>query len=212
MTDFAAMADDYVRTRRALGYRFEDRARILGQFADYLLAQGADRLTVDLAVAWAQLPEDADPVYWSERLGIVRGFARYLAAFDPATEVPPPGLLPRGSRGRLTPYLFTDSDWDHGLITIRNAKFGKSRQIPVHASTIAALQGHVQRRDALLARRDRRAGPGLFVTTTGTRIHPGRASAMVGSLIRETGLWNTGAGRQARAHDYADVRVMPISA
>lgn len=247
MTDFAAMADDYVRTRRALGYKFEDRARFLGQFVGYLQDQAADRLTVDLAVAWARLPKDADPVYWSERLGIVRGFARYLSAFDPATEVPPTGLLPRGSRGRLTPYLFTDSDigalldttarclsplradtfqsliallavtgmrigeacrlnpadidMDQALITIRNTKFGKSRQIPVHESTITALEEHAHRRDALLARRHRRPGPTLFVTTTGTCIHPGRASAMVGSLIRETGLWNTSADRQARAHD-----------
>lgn len=103
MTDFAAMADDYVRTRRALGYRFDARARMLSQFADYLHAQGADRLTVEHAVAWARLPKDADPVYWSERLSAARGFARYLAAFDPATEVPPTSLLPRGSRGRLTP-------------------------------------------------------------------------------------------------------------
>lgn len=253
MTDFAAMADDYVRTRRALGYKFEARGRMLGQFAAYLHAQGADRLTVEHAVAWARLPADADPVYWSERLSAVRGFARYLAAFDPATEVPPTSLLARGSRGRLTPYLFSDRDvralldttatrlrtsrhlsplrvdtyqtlisllavtgmrigetvgldqadidWDHGLITIRNAKFGKSRQIPVHDSTINALHQHVRRRDALLATRDRRPGAGLFVTTTGTRIHPGRASAMVGSLIRDTGLWNTRTGRQARAHD-----------
>lgn len=94
-----------------------------------------------------------------------------------------------------------DIDCDHGLITIRNAKFGKSRQIPVHTSTITALAGHVRRRDSLLAKRDRRPGAALFVTTTGTRIHPGRASAMVGSLIRDTGLWNTRADRQARAHD-----------
>jgi hypothetical protein len=33
---------------------------------------------------------------------MVRGFARYLQSFDPATQVPPAGLLPARTR-RVTP-------------------------------------------------------------------------------------------------------------
>ena len=52
-------------------------------------------MTTELALAWARLPgEDAHPAYLGKRLCVVRGFARHLQAFDPATEVPPAGLLP----------------------------------------------------------------------------------------------------------------------
>lgn len=246
MTDFAAMADDYLRVRRALGYRLVERGRLLGQFVDFLHAHEAQRVTIDLAVAWARLPADADPVWWNERLSIVRGFARYLGAFDPATEVPPTGLLPSGRR-RSTPYLFTDHDiaclldvagdltaglradtyhtligllsvtgmrigeavgldrsdinWDEGLVTIRNGKFGKSRQIPVHATTMAVLGGYAQRRDALLSATGRQQRPNFFVSTTGTRLISGRASANIGVLIREVGLCNTRTRRPPVTHD-----------
>ena len=39
----------------------------------------------------------------------VRIFARYVQALDPATEVPPPGLLPVRTR-RLIPYLYSDGE------------------------------------------------------------------------------------------------------
>ena len=52
-----------------------------------------------------------DPVWWSARLGVVRGFARYLPAIDPATGDPPVGLLPDRAR-RVTPYIYTDDDLD----------------------------------------------------------------------------------------------------
>jgi integrase/recombinase XerD len=245
MTDLAAMAQDYLRTRRALGYRLVERGRLLGQFVDYLQAHDADRLTVSAAVAWARQPASADPVWWNERLSVVRGFARYLTAFDPSTEVPPTGILPPGKR-RITPYLFsdadldrlldaagrltaglradtyrtlialmavtgmrigeavgldrTDIDWDQGLLTIRHAKFGKSRQIPLHATTVAALLGYARRRDALLPK-TRQSGTSFFVSTTGTRLIPGRASALFGHLVGEAGLSNSKTGRTPRAHD-----------
>ncbi|MBK7020144.1 MAG: tyrosine-type recombinase/integrase [Candidatus Microthrix sp.] len=39
-----------------------------------------------------------------------------------------------------------DIDWDHALLTIRNTKFGKSRQIPLHPTTMTALEGYARRR------------------------------------------------------------------
>jgi integrase len=41
------------------------------------------------------------------RLGVVRGFARYLHEVDPRVEVPPADVLPDRSR-RAVPYLYTD--------------------------------------------------------------------------------------------------------
>ena len=63
-------------------------------------AAGATTVTTELAVAWATLPgEDAHPTYLSNRLCFVRGFARHLQAFDPATEVPPFSCSPDRNAG-----------------------------------------------------------------------------------------------------------------
>jgi integrase/recombinase XerD len=48
-------------------------------------------------------------VWWARRLAMVRGFARHLKAIDPATEVPPLGVLPHRCR-RAAPYLYSDAD------------------------------------------------------------------------------------------------------
>ena len=62
--------------------------------SSYLEAAGATTITAELAVAWAQRPgQQAHPSYLGKRLCVVRGFARHLAAFDPATEVPSADLL-----------------------------------------------------------------------------------------------------------------------
>ena len=68
-------------------------AKCCHDFVAYLEASGATTVTVELAVAWARLPEGIKPITVDFRLSAVRGFARYLHAIDPAHEVPPPGLL-----------------------------------------------------------------------------------------------------------------------
>jgi len=59
-------------------------------------------------LAWAREPVE-NPIQWSERLKAVRGFARHLQSLDPASEVPPPYVLPK-RRSRSSPYLYTASD------------------------------------------------------------------------------------------------------
>jgi hypothetical protein len=57
---------EYLAVRRALGYKLEQTERFLGQFMDYLDANGVDRITVkgcgcvgDVAGARAPLARDA---------------------------------------------------------------------------------------------------------------------------------------------------------
>ena len=40
-----------------------------------------------------------------------------------------------------------DLDWSEGILTIRGAKFGKSRLVPLHASTCKVLADYAKRRD-----------------------------------------------------------------
>jgi integrase/recombinase XerD len=112
MSDLANMRramDDYLRTRRALGFKLERDAHFLDDFIAYLEAEDADAITTDAALAWATVPAGADPSWWGTRLSVVRSFARWLAAFQPDTEVPPTDLLPVRSQ-RAEPYPYTDAD------------------------------------------------------------------------------------------------------
>lgn len=101
--------EDYLRLRRALGYKLERAGQILPQFVGYLHAAGAPTVTTELAIAWARLPQGAHPNHWAQRLAIARGFARYLQAIDPTTEVPPSGVFAT-RRCRPTPYLWSQGD------------------------------------------------------------------------------------------------------
>ncbi len=100
---------DYLRLRRALGYKLDRTAKLLAQFTAYLDAIGAERRTVEAALAWATQPVAGGPSWLAGRLTVVRGFAAYLHAIDPANELVPTDLLP--DRGhRATPYLYSDAD------------------------------------------------------------------------------------------------------
>ena len=101
--------EEYLRLRRALGYKLARQGQLLHDFACYLDIHGADHVTVDLAVAWSTLPRQVQPIWWHQRLGVVRGFAAHQVAIDPRTEVPPKGLLVRNSH-RRAPYLYSSSE------------------------------------------------------------------------------------------------------
>jgi integrase len=197
MSALSGHVEDYLRLRRALGFKLEREGRLLGQFVAYLEAAGAATLTSDLAIAWARQPAGAQPNHWAKRLGVVRKFAAYLHTIEPATEVPPPGVFP-ARRRRPTPYLWSpadicalvsgaralrsplraathealfgllavsgmrvgeaialqrdDVDLGNGVITIRQAKFDRSRLVPLHPTTTDALCRYAAERDRLCPR------------------------------------------------------------
>ena len=93
MTTFTEHVDDYLRLRRALGFKLEEHSRLLPKFAAQLDAIGAGYITIDLALGWAVEPiVPAGSVVPAMRLLVARGFARYMAGIDPRTEVPPTEL------------------------------------------------------------------------------------------------------------------------
>ena len=110
MSGLREAVEDYLTVRRGLGFKLKDYPWMLGDFVTYMEAGGASTVTAELALAWALRPGDgAHLSYLSKRLSVVRGFARHLQAFDPATEVPPADLLP-WKECRATPYLYSDDD------------------------------------------------------------------------------------------------------
>ena len=107
MSDLRRAVGDYLAMRRALGFSLVREGRWLVDFAGYLEQAGSARVTTELAVTWAtRTRADVDPAWWNHRLAVVRAFARHLSTLDPATEIPPAGLMPCRYR-RVAPYLFT---------------------------------------------------------------------------------------------------------
>jgi integrase len=98
--------EQYLAMRRSLGFSLRGEGRMLMDFADQLDRAGQATVTTAEAVAWASQPADTTAAHRGRRLGVVRGFTRYLAAFDPACQVPPPGLLPARAH-RPTPYHYS---------------------------------------------------------------------------------------------------------
>jgi integrase len=101
--------EDYLRLRRALGFKLEPYRQRLLSFIAYLEAANAPAVTVELALTWARRSEAIKPITASYYLSTVRGFARYLHAIDPANEVPPSGLL-AVPRRRPAPYLYSTDE------------------------------------------------------------------------------------------------------
>jgi integrase/recombinase XerD len=109
MSALRQSVDDYLQVRRALGYKLTIHGRVLPQFVEFLEQRNSTAITTSLALEFATEPQAASVVWWHQRLAIVRGFALYLLAFDPRTEVPPADLLPAKFR-RATPYLYSEAD------------------------------------------------------------------------------------------------------
>lgn len=89
MNTLSSRLEDYLTMRRAVGFKLEAAGRLLPTFVAYLEEIGASTVTVEAAVAWAVHPTKILTGRAHQRLSMVRGFARYLQAFDPDTQVPP---------------------------------------------------------------------------------------------------------------------------
>jgi len=99
---------DYVAMRRNLGFKMSVEEARLPKFASFMEDSKASCITTELATRWAYQASGGRQGP-ANRLRIVRGFARYVAAFDPETEVPPPGLFSRRYI-RSRPYQYSDGD------------------------------------------------------------------------------------------------------
>jgi integrase len=229
MTPLRKALRDYLALRRSVGFKLETAGQLLPKFVDYLHHRRASRITCELALAWAMLPRDKRR-WWAVRLSLVRGFARFLHARDPRTEVPPLDLLPQG-RWRATPYLYSqteisalvraaralgppllaatcsavigllaatgmrrgevialdrqDIDWQQGILLVRNSKFGKSRELPLHPTTLDALRSYARVRDRLLPRL---ATKSFFVSLAGTRLLDHLVHRIFRRLCRAVGI------------------------
>jgi integrase len=110
MTDLRCAVSDYLIVRRRLGFTLKEAGQDLERFIQFMERAGAKHVTSELALSWA-ISVPAHPNRWRRRLGVVRGFARYLATIDSQTEVPSEDLL-KASLPRVAPYLYAEAEID----------------------------------------------------------------------------------------------------
>jgi integrase len=83
------LVKDYHIMRRSLGFGVERLRWFLRDFVRFIgRIEHRGPITVDLAAPWALSSHSSDPARAERRLWAVRQFARHLAAFGPATEIP----------------------------------------------------------------------------------------------------------------------------
>jgi integrase/recombinase XerD len=137
-------------------------------------------------------PKRARPYLYSEQeIGSLLGAALKLPArggLRPWTYYCLFGLLSvTGLRlGEARNLELEDVDLEARLLTIRNAKFGKSRLVPLHESSCGVLQDYLARRNRHWA--SRAVSSYLFVSNWGNRLDSGEIHRTFYALSREIGL------------------------
>ncbi len=232
--------EHYVSLQRSLGYKYDEQARSLRQFAEYAAARGDSFIRVERVLAWAALTPSAPRR--RTLVARVRQFANAMHADDTRHEVPPRDCEGHAKAARKPPYIYTTDDIDHlmqsagqmpttGWITpatftallgllistglrisealslecqdvaidgllIRKSKHGKSRLIPLHETTRAALGRYIDER----ARRPVYT-QAVFVSSAGQALIYATVLANFRRLLAYTGLRSVAASSGPRIHD-----------
>jgi integrase len=92
-----------------------------------------------------------------------------------------------------------DVDWRARTLLIRHSKFGKSRELPLHPSTVEALRRYARQRDRFVPRP---RSPSFLLSLAGTRLHYKNVHFCFLRLLRRAGL----ADRQPRRPRIHDLR------
>ena len=92
----------------------------------------------------------------------------------------------------------SDFDSSNGLIIIRKGKFDKSRELPLHSSTVDALRCYLRRRDRP---HSPATTPALFVSTSGTQLLYCNVQWTFARLVCNAGIKPRSVSCRPRLHD-----------
>jgi integrase len=92
-----------------------------------------------------------------------------------------------------------DVDLNAGVLTIRGAKFGKNRLVPLHASTCEVLADYIARRQRHWAGRP--VSSYLFVSSWGNRLDSGQIHRAFYAASRQIGVRGASDSHGPRLHD-----------
>jgi len=91
-----------------------------------------------------------------------------------------------------------DVDFKEGMLTVIGTKFGKSRLVPIHASTQKVLKRYVRERDQAFCREL----PYFFVSRRGNGLEGSGVRNVFRALSRRIGLRSPDASHGPRLHDF----------
>jgi len=138
-------------------------------------------------------------LYTDDEIASLMRAASLLHPLTAATYTTLLGLLAvTGMRlGEATAFEDKDIDWRREILTVRDSKFRKSRQVPLHVSTLEALRSYASVRD--------RVGPvrrslTFLVSRTGTKLVGQGICDVFARLRQRAGLVRPGR-RAPRIHD-----------
>ena len=92
-----------------------------------------------------------------------------------------------------------DVDLTEGVLTVRGAKFGKSRYVPIHTSTRRVMQHYADQRDRLCPNPQ---SPSFFISERGTRVTEWSLRWTFVKLSRQIGLRGSSDSRGPRLLDF----------
>lgn len=106
-TVLAGYEQEYLLLRRLMGATLHAHEGLISSFLLSLETAGQEAITVEAALAWAVLPTGVSPRWLAYRLAVIRGFAAYVYARNPAlAPVIPAGLIP-SKVVHAIPYIYT---------------------------------------------------------------------------------------------------------
>jgi integrase/recombinase XerD len=92
-----------------------------------------------------------------------------------------------------------DVDWERGVLVVRQSKFERSREVPLHDSTLDALRAYAVVRDE---RFPRPRSSSLFVSWRGQRLGYSAMNEHFGRLVAIAGLVPRSSTCRPRLHDF----------
>ncbi len=106
----AAQVEDYLVSRRAVGFDLRGEGYQLRAFARFVSEQDdTGALTLELLLRWAQGSVAPGPVTAARRVEVLRPFLKYCRQFDVGGTVIPLRLCGPGHR-RLAPHIYTEAE------------------------------------------------------------------------------------------------------
>lgn len=100
--------------------------------------------------------------------------------------------------GEAHALTFEDVDLQGAILTIRSTKFGKSRLVPLHSSTVEVLADYIQRRQSFCALR---STDHVFVNDQGKPLTHDQSLDTFQRLLKKIGVTNQRDRRRPHLHD-----------
>ena len=101
--------------------------------------------------------------------------------------------------GEAIQIALNDVDLDAMVLTVRNAKYDRTRWVPLHASTCAVLADYIERRQRHFVGRS--VSDKLFVSSQGTALYKQNIQSAFRNLSRRVGLRAANDSHGPRIHD-----------